>query len=226
MLVDTYNQSGEKTKQTQLPAEIFEVKMNTDLVHQVAVSQSSNRRHVLAHTKDRSDVRGGGRKPWRQKGTGRARVGSRRSPIWKGGGVTFGPTKERNFKKDIPRKMRRKALFMVLSSKVESNTLILLDELKAEKGKTKQMAELLNKLPCKDQSSLLSLVEIDKKTILAARNIPKTQTIQTKELNVLDLLNHKYLVMSKEAAKVIQETFSAKNEEVVEKKTAVEQKGK
>ena len=211
MLVDTYNQTGKKTEQTELPAEIFAVKMNADLVHQVAVSQSSNRRHVLAHTKDRSEVRGGGRKPWRQKGTGRARVGSRRSPIWKGGGVTFGPTNERNFKKDIPKKMRRKALLMVLSSKAESNTLILLDELKS-KEKTKQMAELLNKLPCKDQTSLLSLTGIDKETILATRNIPKTQTIQTKELNVLDLLNHKYLVMPKEAIKIIQETFISKEE--------------
>ncbi|MCK5713583.1 MAG: 50S ribosomal protein L4, partial [Hyphomicrobiaceae bacterium] len=173
--------------------------------------QNSNRRQVLAHTKDRSEVRGGGRKPWRQKGTGRARVGSRRSPIWKGGGVTFGPTNERNFKKDIPKKMRRKALLMVLSSKAESNTLILLDELKS-KEKTKQMAELLNKLPCKDQTSLLSLTGIEKETILATRNIPKTQTIQTKELNVLDLLNHKYLVMPKEAIKIIQETFISKEE--------------
>ncbi len=222
MLADTYNQTGEKMKQTKLPAEIFEVEMNADLVHQVAVSQSSNRRNVLAHTKDRSDVRGGGRKPWRQKGTGRARVGSRRSPIWKGGGVTFGPTNERNFKKDIPKKMRRKALFMVLSTKAKDDSLILLDELKSE-GKTKQIAELLSKLPCKNQSSLLSLTGVDEKTILAARNIPKTQTIQTKELNVLDLLSYKYLVMPKEAIKVIQETFTAKTEEV---KTAVKQKEK
>ena len=212
MLVDTYNQSGEKTKQTKLPAEIFEVPMNTDLVHQIAISQNSNRRQVLAHTKDRSEVRGGGRKPWRQKGTGRARVGSRRSPIWKGGGVTFGPTKERVFKKDVPRKMRRKALFMVLSAKAEGGFLILLDKLESKQGKTKQMREIFNALPCKNHSSLLTLAGIDKNIILANRNIPKVQTIQAGELNVLDLLNYKYLVMPKEAIAVIEETFVKKIE--------------
>ena len=108
MKVPLYNQEGKESGQALLPKEIFDVKFNSDLVHQVAVSQAANRRRVIAHTKGRGDVRGGGKKPWRQKGTGRARHGSRRSPIWKGGGVTFGPTKERVFKKDIPKKMRRK----------------------------------------------------------------------------------------------------------------------
>ncbi|MFH1657113.1 MAG: 50S ribosomal protein L4 [bacterium] len=211
LAVDTYNQAGEKTEQTELPAEIFGIEMNTDLVHQVAVSQNANRRQVLAHTKDRSEVRGGGRKPWRQKGTGRARAGSRRSPIWIGGGVTFGPTNQRVFKKEIPRKMRRKALFMVLSSKAKNNCIILLDELKLAEGKTREMAEILKKLPCKNQRSLLTLSGIDKNIILAARNISTVQTIQARELNVLDLLSFKYLIMPTEVIKVLQETFIDKD---------------
>ena len=103
MLVNTYNQKGEKVGQTLLPREIFGVEINPDLVHQVVVSQMANRRKVIAHTKTRGEVRGGGKKPWRQKGTGRARHGSIRSPIWKGGGVVFGPRKEKIFKKEIPK---------------------------------------------------------------------------------------------------------------------------
>ncbi|OGZ24608.1 MAG: 50S ribosomal protein L4 [Candidatus Nealsonbacteria bacterium RIFCSPLOWO2_01_FULL_43_32] len=208
MLTKTYNQIGEELAQTRLPSEIFDVKMDTDLVHQVAVAQMSNRRQVSAHTKDRGEVRGGGKKPWRQKGTGRARHGSRRSPLWKGGGVTFGPTKERNFKKKINQKMGRKALLMVLSAKVKSGTLIILDSLKIEKLKTKLMADVLSKLPCKEQSCLIALSSMDKDVIASARNLAKVQTRQAKDLNVLDLLNTKYLIVPKDAIKVIKETFS------------------
>ena len=208
MLTKTYNQIGEELAQTRLPSEIFDVKMDTDLVHQVAVAQMSNRRQVSAHTKDRGEVRGGGKKPWRQKGTGRARHGSRRSPLWKGGGVTFGPTKERNFKKKINQKMGRKALLMVLSAKVKSGTLIILDSLKIEKLKTKLMADVLSKLPCKEQSCLIALSSMDKDVIASARNLAKVQTRQAKDLNVLDLLNTKYLIVPKDAIKVIKEPFS------------------
>lgn len=207
MLVNTYNQNGEKIGQTRLPSEIFDVKMNPDLVHQVTVSQMANRRKAIAHTKDKGEVRGGGRKPWRQKGTGRARHGSIRSPLWRGGGVTFGPRKEKVFKKRIPKKMKRKALFMVLSGKVKNNLLILLDKLKLETKLTKSMAEILKKLPCKRDSSLIALPEMDKNIILAARNLPDIETIQAKDLNCLDLLSFKYLIMPKETAKVIKETF-------------------
>ena len=207
MKYNIYNQEGKEIGQTLLPKEIFGLKTNPDLVHQVVVSQMANRRQVIAHTKDRGEVRGGGRKPWRQKGTGRARHGSIRSPLWRGGGVTFGPTKERVFKKKIPEKMRRLALFMALSGKVKNNLLILLDKLKVEKAKTKLMAEILKKLPCKEKSSLIALLEIDKNLILATRNIPKIETIQAKDLNCLDLLSFKYLIMPKESIKVIKDTF-------------------
>ena len=210
MLVNTYNQKGEKIGQTRLPSEIFDVKVNPDLVHQVVVSQLANRRRVIAATKGRGEVRGGGRKPWRQKGTGRARHGSIRSPLWRGGGVTFGPRKERVFKKRIPKKMRRKALLMALSGKVKNNFLILLDKLKIEKPKTKLMAEILKKLPCKENSTLIALPEYDRNIILAAGNLPQVDTLWARNLNALDLLIFKYLVMPKESIKVIKETFLKK----------------
>ena len=207
MKYTVYNQEGKEVGTTLLPKEIFDVKISPDLVHQVVVSQMANRRKVIAHTKTRAEVRGGGRKPWRHKGTGRARVGSIRSPLWKGGGVIFGPRKERVFKKEIPKKMKRLALFMVLSGKIKNNLLILLDKLKIEKPKTKEMTEIFKKIPCKNESSLIALPELNKNLILAARNIPDIETIQAKDLNALDLLSFKYLIMPKEAIKLVKETF-------------------
>ena len=207
MLTKTYNQIGEELAQTRLPSEIFDVKMDTDLVHQVAVAQMSNRRQVSAHTKDRGEVRGGGKKPWRQKGTGRARHGSRRSPLWRGGGTTFGPTKERNFKREISRKMRRKALFMVLSAKAKDNSLFVLDDLMVESPKTKLIAGILNKLPIKG-SCLIILPKRDEKLERAAANLKNTGIIGAKDLNVMDLLSYKYAVLPKEGIKVIKETFA------------------
>lgn len=206
MKLSVYNQEGKEVGQTLLPKEIFNVKINPDLVHQVVVFQTANRRRVIAHTKDRGEVRGGGKKPWRQKGTGRARVGSIRSPLWRGGGITFGPTKERVFKKLIPKKMKRKALFMILSGKAENNLLILLDKFNLEKVKTKLMAEILAKLSIKE-SALITLPKLDKNIVLAARNLSQIETIEARNLNALDLLSFKYLVMPKEAIKVIKEIF-------------------
>jgi len=222
MKITVYNIEGKEVGNALLPKEIFDVKINPDLIHQVVVSQMSNRRQITAHTKDRSEVRGGGRKPWRQKGTGRARHGSIRSPLWKGGGVTFGPRKDKVFKKEIPNKIRRKALFMVLSEKVRKNLLVLLDELKINKSPkenlrfptgqaktklTKSMVEILKKLPCK-KNCLIVLPNYDKKLILSARNIPQIATIEARNLNVLDLLSFQYLLMPKDTIKTIKETFS------------------
>ena len=229
MFVKTYTQNGKESEKAELPSEIFDVKMNSDLVHQVVLSQMSNQRQVIAHTKDKSEVRGGGRKPWKQKGTGRARHGSIRSPIWKGGGVTFGPTKDRNFKKKINKKMRRKALFMVLSSKVKDKEMIILDELKISQPKTKEMVKIIQtsafaffsdksmtdkskvesrKSKVKNQSSVL--VALSKKDVditRAVKNIQKVKTVQAKDLNVLDLLNYKYLMMPKKGIETIKTTF-------------------
>lgn len=207
MKVDLYNQNGKKDGEVSLPKEIFEVKFNADLVHQVAVSQMANKRQPLAHTKNRAEVRGGGAKPWRQKGTGRARHGSRRSPIWKGGGVTHGPRTEKVFEKDIPKKMRKKALFMVLSEKAKNKQIVVLDELKAEKIKTKEISKILSKLPDSKESKLIVLPKYDKNIYLSARNIKKTSIDEARNLNVLDLLNNKYLLMTKDSIKAIKETF-------------------
>lgn len=207
MKFPVYNQEGKEEGTMNLPKEIFEVEFNADLVHQVSVSLSANKRQISAHAKIRSEVRGGGKKPHAQKGTGRARAGSNRSPIWKGGGVTHGPRNDRIFAVEIPKKMRRKALFMVLSEKAKSNTLIVLDKIELEKGKTKEMAASLLKLPCKNTTTLIAMPDFDKKVFLAARNIKKTDVDDARNLNVLDILNHRYLVLTKESIKTIEKTF-------------------
>jgi len=210
MKIEVYNQNGESVGNTTLPKEVFDVKFNADLVHQIAVSLAANKRQVSAHTKIRGEVRGGGKKPWRQKGTGRARHGSIRSPLWKGGGVTFGPRTDRIFDREVPKKMRRKALLMVLSQKVKDNQLVILDkiELVGTQGKTKEMASSLMKLPCKEASTLIALPNYDKKVFLASRNIKKTSIEDARNLNVLQLLNHKYLLITKESIKTLENTFA------------------
>ena len=218
MNVKCYNQTGKEIGQSRLPKEVFELAVNSDLVHQVVVSQMANRRQATAHAKTRGEVRGGGRKPWRQKGTGRARHGSIRSPLWRGGGVTFGPRKEKNYKKIVPKKMKRKALLMALSGKAKNKLLLLIDELKFDTINTKQVAEMFKKLPCSQGSVLIALPAMDKKIILSAKNLPKVETIQAKDLNALDVLSFKWLVMPKESIKVLKKTFiklEAMSEEVI-----------
>ncbi|MFH1036873.1 MAG: 50S ribosomal protein L4 [Patescibacteria group bacterium] len=203
--ITAYNQEGEETTEVLLPKEVFEVKMNPDLIHQIIVSQLSNQRQVIASTKTRSEVSGGGRKPWRQKGTGRARHGSTRSPLWRHGGITFGPRNKVVFKREIPEKMRKTALFIALSDKVKDNLLIVLDDLKLEKTKTKIMAGILNKLPLKGKTALIVLPKMEKSLISASRNIPGIGTTQAKDLNCLDVLSYKYLILLKDSIKVIKE---------------------
>lgn len=211
MQTKVYNQKGEETGKINLPDDIFNVKINPDLLHQVIVSQMSNRRVHLARAKDRSEVRGGGRKPWRQKGTGRARHGSIRSPIWRGGGVTFGPTGKENFKKKINKKMRRKALFMAFSSKAEDKEIFVLDGLKLAEPKTKLMASVLDKIikpkKKKNYNSLIILDGKDENTLRAARNIFETKILRADNLNALDLLSYKYLIMPKGAIGVIEKIY-------------------
>jgi len=208
MKTDIYNQNGEVVGESTLPKEIFGVALDSDLLHQVAVSLMGNKRQISAHTKNRGEVRGGGRKPWRQKGTGRARHGSTRSPIWKGGGVTHGPRVDKVFEKEIPKKMRRKALFMALSDKLKNKNLVVLDKIESETGKTKQMVECLNKLPCSSQSVLIAMQDnYDKKVFLALRNIKNISIAEARNLNVLDLLNSKYLLITKKGIETIKNTF-------------------
>ena len=201
------DQEGKEKGNIILPKDIFEVETNPAFLHQVIVSLASNRRRVIAHAKGRSEVRGGGRKPWRQKGTGRARHGSIRSPIWKGGGVTFGPTKERVFKKKINKKARRKALFMVLSAKAKEKLMVILDNLKLEKPKTKEISEIMRKiLPGRISASLI-LPKREEKTLKAGRNIKGLNIVEARNINAFDLLSSKYLILTKEAVGEIKNIF-------------------
>ncbi|MBU4023515.1 50S ribosomal protein L4 [Patescibacteria group bacterium] len=212
MKIDTYNQEGEKTEQTDLPKEVFEQAFNSDLVHQVIVSMQSNRRQGTAHTKDRGEVSGGGRKPWRQKGTGRARHGSTRSPIWIGGGVTFGPTNERNYKKDIPSKMRKKALKCLLSQKLKDKEIFIIDDLKIEEPKTKIITDILEKLSKeikKEKFKTLLIVsdKKDDKLLRAVKNIPNIDIIEARNLNSLAVVSYRDLLITKKSIKTIKDVL-------------------
>ncbi len=174
------------------------------LLHQAMVAQMANSRQVLAHTKDRSEVSGGGKKPWKQKGTGRARVGSSRSPIWIGGGVTFGPTKDRNFKKKINQKMKQKAMFMVLTDRVKNNALVVLDSLELAEFKTKKFNEILSAIEKKvlnnDRRDVLIINDAkDDKVKYSGRNLAGTKIINLENVNLLDLLNYKNLLLTEKA---------------------------
>jgi len=206
-----YNLKGEKVKEIELSEKVFGAKRNDALLHQIFVSQYANRRQVLAHTKDRAERAGSGIKPWRQKGTGRARVGSVRTPVWRKGGVVFGPTKDRNFKKDVPKKMGQKALAVVLSSKVSDKELFLMDSLEMKEAKTKKMQEAIKNLKIKG-SLLIGFSGKEKDAKRASRNLPKVLNADAVSLNVFDLLNHKYLLMSEDGVKVLEKKFEAKKE--------------
>ena len=217
MNVNLYNQGGEVIGEVNLPERIFDLKLNPDLVHQVLTSQLANARQVIAHTKGRGEVRGGGRKPWRQKGTGRARHASIRSPIWRGGGVTFGPTKERNFKKKINKTMKRRALFMVLSSKVRDGEFLMLDDLRFENMKTKASDCFFKNISDnlagyrrggkKNDSILLVTPSANRGIVRAVGNLPFAGVRPADSLNIGEVLGNKYLIMLKDAVAVIEKTY-------------------
>jgi len=204
-----YNQKGAEAGSIVLPAEIFEAKWRSDLVHQVVEGMRSNKRAGTADTKGRGEVRGGGKKPWRQKGTGRARHGSSRSPIWVGGGVTHGPLAEKNYKRKISKKMRAQALFSVLSKKIKDNEIIFVDSLMQSSIKTKGAVQVVKNLSkasgvkgltvSKKPKALVALFERNEKTEKSFRNIPALEVVFLKNLNPLDVLNHQYLFIENPA---------------------------
>jgi large subunit ribosomal protein L4 len=207
-----YNQQGEAVGEKHLSDKVFGLQPNADLLHQAAVAQRANSRQVLAHTKDRSEVRGGGKKPWRQKGTGRARAGSSRSPLWRGGGVTFGPTKDRNFSKAINKKMKQQALLMALSDKVAAKQLVIVDKWDLAAAKTKAFNQLLSNLEKKVlgdkvKRSWLIINQGDAKLPLAARNLTYTKVINLNNLNLLDVLNCRNLLVSAEAVDALEKQY-------------------
>ena len=211
--IKVYNQSVEPVKDLELADKIFGVKASNELLHQAVIAQMANARQVLANTKDRSEVSGGGKKPWKQKGTGRARVGSSRSPIWIGGGVTFGPTKDRNFKQKINQKMKQKALFMALSDKLVNNSLVVLDNLEFAEYKTKQFNTLLTNLEKKvllnERRNILIINEAtEEKAKYSSRNLVGVKVINLENINLVDLLNHKNLLMTENVVKVLTERYN------------------
>jgi large subunit ribosomal protein L4 len=200
-----YNKSGKEAGTIELPAEIFGLTWNADLVHQVYTSQNSNARANTAKTKDRSEVSGTGKKPWKQKGTGRARHGSKRSPIWVKGGITFGPSPERNYKKKINKKMNAKALFTVLSEKLRNGQVMFVDSIAPGAMKTKEASKIMNALGdvtgferLKGSKKVVAHVAMDKTDEVVTKsfnNIPNVAIEEIRNLSVTDLLNHRYLLI-------------------------------
>ncbi|MBI2065208.1 MAG: 50S ribosomal protein L4 [Candidatus Yanofskybacteria bacterium] len=202
MEVNLYNQKAEVIGNVELPDSVFGVESNNDLLHQVVSSLMANKRQVIAHAKTRAEVRGGGKKPWQQKGTGRARHGSIRSPIWKGGGVTFGPTKDVNFKKKIGKKMARKALIVALSEKARSSNIIVVDSISLNAPKTKEAAGILRLFQDKlgrGGSVLIVTSSADKNLYRSTKNIQKTGVIEARNLNPLEALSYKNVILLKDA---------------------------
>ena len=208
-----YNPEGKKSGTIELEPKVFGLPWNADLVNQVVRGQEENARRTIAHAKDRSEVRGGGRKPWRQKGTGRARHGSIRSPLWKGGGVTFGPTKEKNFKKKINKKMARRALAIALASKTKDGQLLVLDDIKLIQPKTKEMAAVLKSFrkitggAGTTPSILLITPSLRVDIKRAAQNLPALNVIEARNLNSLSVLSSKYAMLLKDSIDIFQKLF-------------------
>ena len=196
-----YNIGNEKVREIELDARIFEAKINPSLFYEVVQRSLASQRKGSACTKNRSLVRGGGAKPWKQKGTGRARAGSRRSPLWRGGGTIFGPM-PRDYSFSLPKKMKHSALRAALSLKCQEGKLILLDDFPMEGFKTRQVLEVLKKFQVDDAL----IVTDEKRQFLerSARNIPKIQILRYESLNVYDILNHDYLILLSPAVQGIQ----------------------
>ncbi len=206
--IKIYNQSGKEIKSATLSVQVFGVEVKPALVAEVAVALSANQRQPLAHTKGRSEVRGGGRKPWKQKGTGRARHGSIRSPLWIGGGVTFGPTNNQNFTKKINKKVKAQAIRMVLTDRAKQNNLIIFDDLKFSDIKTKAVADWLQIKPLANKKVLLVLERFDKNIDRSARNLPQVQVTTLDSLNLLSLLAYPYLVMTESTLEKLVKKYS------------------
>ena len=204
--VSVYNMEGKEVEIIDLSDAVFGVEINEHLVHMAVVLQLANNRQGTQKAKTRAEVRGGGRKPWRQKGTGHARQGSTRSPQWTGGGVVFAPV-PRDYSFKLNRKEKRIALKSALTSKVLANKLIVVDELKMDEIKTKKFQEVLGNLKV-TRKALVVLGENDEKVILSARNIPTVKTALTNTINVYDVMNAGTVILTKEAAHKIEEVYA------------------
>ena len=203
--VAVYNMEGKEVDSIELNDSIFGVEINEHLVHMAVLQQLANNRQGTQKAKTRSEVSGGGRKPWRQKGTGHARQGSTRSPQWTGGGVVFAPV-PRDYSFKLNKKEKRAALKSALTSRVAENKFVVVDELKLDEIKTKKFAEVLKNLQV--EKALVVLNEMDKNVIASAANIPTVKTAQTNELNVFDVLKYDTVVVTKSAVATIEEVYA------------------
>ena len=203
--VAVYNMEGKEVDNIELNDSIFGVEINEHLVHMAVLQQLANKRQGTQKAKTRSEVRGGGRKPWRQKGTGHARQGSTRSPQWTGGGVVFAPT-PRDYSFKLNKKEKRAALKSALTSRVVENKFVVVDELKLDEIKTKKFVEVLKNLNV--EKALVILNDMDEKVIASAANIPTVKTTQTNELNVFDVLKYDTVVVTKAAVATIEEVYA------------------
>jgi large subunit ribosomal protein L4 len=203
--VALYDQSGSQVGEIELADSIFGIEPNPYVLHQAVVMQQASRRAGTHAVKNRAAVSGGGRKPWRQKGTGRARQGSIRAPQWVGGGVVFGPT-PRKYGYKLPKKMRRLAIKSALSSKVKNDEIKVLNELTLERPKTKEMVAILNNLDAK-RKALIVTDSFDQNVALSSRNIPGVTFVTADGINVLDVLAHDMLIMTKDAVAKVEEVF-------------------
>jgi len=204
--VNVYNMLGELVEEMELSEDVFGVEINQHVVWEVVKNQLANKRQGTQSAKTRAEVRGGGRKPWRQKGTGRARQGSTRSPQWKGGGVVFAP-KPRDYSYSVPKKVRRLALKSVLTSKVQNNEIIIVDEIKFDAPRTKDMANLLTKLNA-DKKALIVMGTKDANVIKSANNIPNVATALVNTINVYDILKYNSFIITKEAVRKVEEVYA------------------
>ena len=204
--VAVYNMEGKEVGTMELNDSVFGVEVNEHLVHMAVVQQLANKRQGTQKAKTRSEVSGGGRKPWRQKGTGHARQGSTRSPQWTGGGVVFAPV-PRDYSFKLNKKEKQAALKSVLTDKAANNNLIVVDELKFDEIKTKKFQAVLTNLKI-DKKALVVLKENDKNVIMSARNIPTVKTSLTNTINVYDIINANKLVLTKDAVKAIEEVYA------------------
>ena len=203
--VSVYNMEGKEVGKIDLSDAIFGVEVNEHLVHMAVLQQLADKRQGTQKAKTRSEVSGGGRKPWRQKGTGHARQGSIRAPQWKGGGVVFAPV-PRDYSFKMNKKEKRAALKSALTDKAQNNNLIVVDELKFDEIKTKKFAEVMNNLKA-TRKALVVLADNDKNVVLSARNLAEANTTLTNTLNVYDIVNAKTLVLTKDAVAKIEEVY-------------------
>lgn len=203
--VAVYNIEGKKVGTLELNDAVFGVEINNHLVHMAVVSQLANKRQGTQSAKTRAEVSGGGRKPWRQKGTGHARQGSIRSPQWKGGGVVFAP-KPRDYSFKMNRKEKALAIKSVLTSKVQEEKIVVLDQLSFDEIKTKKMKAMLDSF--KLEKALVVLDKREENVILSARNLPKVRTVLTNSINVYDILKYDTLVLTKDAVAKIEEVYA------------------